>query len=263
MSSSLDQVGERAVEIPGSKAFQVEGDVRVAGGLDRSDDVDATRDHVAEALDRQLDPCRVAIVADAKLGEPQSFQRGLGAIDLAEQTHGDLGSIRHPTGQASCGRLVPRSQTEGARRGADIGLRETCPHQREHGTALIGRTLTGAVVAEVVEVDAQHDRGIAGVGDRPDDVHQLGLAVIATIAVVDPIRGALHLVRDHRCPLQFPFLGEGAAVGLFVAGERWGYRCDGVCAVAQFLLSDGGEERAVGSSAERHDHSAEPPELSA
>ena len=76
------------------------------------------------------------------------------------------------------------------------------------------------MVAEIVEIDAQHDCGPAGNSDRADDIHQLGFAVVAAVGVVDPVRGALHLVSDDRCPAQTPLVRQRPAIRFFVSGER-------------------------------------------
>ena len=167
------------------------------------------RDHVGQPVERHLDARRVAVVAHPQLGEPEPFQRGLGAIDLAEQGDGDLGSVRNATGQAGRRRLVPRAQAEALRCGADIGLGEPGSDQWERRAAFVGGALAGPVVAEVVEVDAEHDRRAICGRDRPDDIHQLRLAVVAAVGVVDAVRGALHLVGDHRRPAQPPLVRRG------------------------------------------------------
>ena len=76
------------------------------------------------------------------------------------------------------------------------------------------------MIAEVVKVDAEYHGCPRGVGNRLDDIHQLGLAVVTAIGVVDAVRGAFHFVGHDRCPPQAPLGGEHAAVGFLVAGER-------------------------------------------
>ncbi len=113
------------------------------------------------------------------------------------------------------------------------------------------------MITEVVEVDAEHHGRPARRGDRRDDVHQFGLAVVAAVGVVDPVRGALHLVGDDRRPAKAPLGGERPAVGLLVAGERRRHGGHRMGVVGEHLMGDSGEERAVGAPAERHD---DPPE---
>ncbi len=118
------------------------------------------------------------------------------------------------------------------------------------------------MVAEVVDVDAEHDRRVRRGRDRTDDVHQLGLAVEAAVGVVDSIRRPLHLVGDDRRPRETPFGGERPAIGLLVAGERRRHRRHGVRPVgAQRAVGDGGEERRVGAAAEGDDDVAQATQL--
>jgi hypothetical protein len=117
------------------------------------------------------------------------------------------------------------------------------------------------MVAEIIEVDAQHDRGPAGTGDRGDDIHQLRLAVVAAVGVVDPVRGPLHLMRDDGCPPQTPFVRQRAAIRFFVPCQRRRDRGDGVGVAGQLLLGDCREECAVGAPTERNHDPAQPAEL--
>jgi len=76
------------------------------------------------------------------------------------------------------------------------------------------------VIAEVVDVDAQHDAGAVGIGDRHEHVHQVGLAVEAPIGVVDPVCGPGHLVGLDRRPTQAPLPRQRTAVVALRPGER-------------------------------------------
>ena len=87
--------------------------------------------------------------------------------------------------------------------------------------ALGGRPLPGAVVAEVVEVHAEHDGGARlGLGQRADDVHQGALAVEAAVAVVEAVGGVLHLGGLDLDPAQAPLRRQGGAVVALGAGQR-------------------------------------------
>ena len=122
---------------------------------------------------------------------------------------------------------------------------------------MVGGQLTRPMITQVVEVDTEHHGGAAGGSDRRDHIHQFGLAVVATVGVVDPVRGALHLVGDDRGPAKAPLGGERAAVGLFIAGERRRYGRHRMGVIGEHLVSDSGKECTVGSPAERHDDPAE------
>ena len=100
----------------------------------------------------------VAIVADAHLGEAEVAQRGLGPFDSGQHGHRDLRAVGHAAGQAGRRRLVPRAQAETSRGLADVGLREAGGDKRERGAALGGGPLPRPMIAEVVDVDAEHDR---------------------------------------------------------------------------------------------------------
>ena len=97
-----------------------------------------------------------------------------------------------------------------------------------------------------------------GRGDRAEDVHQLGLAVVAAVDVVQPVRGALHLVGHDRRPAKPHSPAKRPAVGLLVAGQRRRHRGDRVRIGAEHAVGDRGEERRVGTAAERDDDPFEP-----
>ena len=84
------------------------------------------------------------------------------------------------------------------------------------------------MVTEVVDVDTEHDRGRLGRGDRREHVHQLGLAVVAAVDVVD--RYAARAISSVATAVQrrphSP--ASAAAVVVLGAGERRRHRRDGV-----------------------------------
>ena len=211
-----------------------------------------------ERVGVDLDAGGVAVVPDPHLLEAEPVQRRLGPIDPAEDVDRHLGAVRDPAGEARRGRLVPCAQPHPARGLADVGLREAGCDEREHRARLLGGLLAGPVVAEIVDVDAEHHGCVRRRGDRADDVHQLRLAVEAAVGVVDAIRSALHLVGHHRRPGETPFGCERPAVRLLVAGERRRHGGDGQDAAgAQRAVGDGGEERRIGAAAEGDDDVAQ------
>jgi len=70
------------------------------------------------------------------------------------------------------------------------------------------------VVAEVVEVDPEHDRGLLLRSQRCERIHQRVLAPVAAVAVVASIGGVRHLLGDHLQPAKTPLAGERATVVL-------------------------------------------------
>ena len=211
-----------------------------------------------------LESCRLAVVAHPQLTEPEGADGRLGAVDRRQQLDGDRRSGRDPARQAGGRRLVPRAQAEPPGGGADVLLAEPGGDERELGTGLGGGPLSGPMVVEVVRVDPEDDGGAVGGGDRREHVHQRRLAVVATLGVVDAVGGPFQLVGVDRLPAQPPFGAEPAAVVELGGGER---RRDGGDRQRRLgterVGGDGGEERRVGSPAERHDDPFEPPQLPA
>ncbi len=70
--------------------------------------------------------------------------------------------------------------------------------------------LARAMIAQVVEVHAQHHDGAFASSDGRHHVHQLGLAVVAAVDAVAPVGSALHLVRGDRRPTQAPLAARAA-----------------------------------------------------
>ncbi len=166
-------------------------------------------------------PRRVVVVTHPHLGEPEAVQGCFGAIDPTQDLDRDGGAVRDTAGQARGRRLVPGAQADRLRSSPHVGLGEARGHERELGARLGRRALAGPMIAQVVDVDTQHHRGGLSGGDRTDDVHQLGLAVVAAVGVVQPVGSSLHLVGGDRRPTQTPFGCQRGAVGLLVTGERW------------------------------------------
>ena len=155
---------------------------------------------------------------------------------LARQAAAGLSHVRRPSRRDA---------------GAYVGLGEPGGDQRELGPALGGGTLPRPMVAEVVDVHAEHDHGRLGVGDRCEHVHQLGLAVVAAVEVVEAVGGPGHLVRVDGRPAQPPLVGQAAAVLALVAGQRRRDGGDGVRpSFAERPLGDSSEERRVSPAAE-------------
>lgn len=249
------------VQVSRSETFQIERHVAVSGPLDRSDHLGAHVDDGAQHVEWHFEPRSVAVVTYSQLGETEAAERRLCPIDLREQTNRYLRSIGNSARQTRCCRFVPRPQIHSMRGGAHHRLGEACDHERELRTLLERCLLPGSMVAEIIDVHAQHDRGPLCDGDRREHVHQLRLAVITAIDVVDSVRSAFHLVRRDRRPAQTPFVGESSTVGLFVSGERWGYRRHSERSGAENPIRHRREKGRIRPSAERHDDSTQPPEM--
>ena len=118
------------------------------------------------------------------------------------------------------------------------------------------------MIAEIIDVDTEHDGCVLRIGKWRNNIHQFGLAVKASIGVVDQVGGALHFSCSHRRPLQIPLLRQRSAVGLFVSRQRWG---DGRHGVHLFppkgSLRGGNQERLVSSATECNNNPAESVEL--
>ena len=105
-----------------------------------------------------------------------------------------------------------------------------------------GGRLPGAMVGEVVDVDAEHDRGAAG-GERLEHAHELALAVVAAVRAVAGVRLDGELLRRHRAPVEIP-LGRQRGTVLQLLGRqrgRYGGDADGTAA-AEHPTGDGGEQ---------------------
>ena len=165
---------------------------------------------------------------DPALGEPERVQGRLGPLDPAQDPDRHLVPYGTRLARQAAAGLSHVRRPSSCERGAHVGLREAGVDEREHRPPSTGGALPGAMVAEIVDVDAEHDGGALGRRDRADHVHQLGLAVEAAVAVVEPVGGALHLVRDHRRPAQAPLGGQRLAVVALGAGQRRRDRGDGV-----------------------------------
>jgi hypothetical protein len=79
-------------------------------------------------------------------------------FDRREDAHGHARAVGDSRGQARGRGLVPGAQAQRPAHLAHERLGEARLDEREAGPALGGGLLAGAVVAQVVEVDAEHDR---------------------------------------------------------------------------------------------------------
>lgn len=114
--------------------------------------------------------------------------------------------------------------------------------------------LARAVIAEVVEVDAEKHGGVERGGDWFNRIHQSVFAMKAAVAVVHPIRRVLHFERLDFAPKQPPLFGKVGAIVAFRASERRRdrrYR-NGVFG-AESIGSDVGEQSRVDTATEGHD----------
>jgi hypothetical protein len=84
------------------------------------------------------------------------------------------------------------------------------------------------MIGQIIHIDAKNDRRSFTVGDRANDIHQFGLAVIAAINIVRSVRSPFHFGSAHRSPTQIPFLRELSTIRLFIASETGRYSRDRV-----------------------------------
>ena len=114
------------------------------------------------------------------------------------------------------------------------------------------------MVGEVVEVHAQHDGGPLGFGQRDEHLHQLTLAVVATIEVIAHVGGIVELVGVGGDPPQTPLGCESSAVLVVLCAERCGD-----CGRAEYPLRAEQpsrhccDQRRVGTAREGHDDPTE------
>ena len=213
------------------------------------------RKHPSERLDRHLDASDVFVVADADLGKSQLLQCELGSLDRCQAAQRDTRAIGDTRSEARGRRFVPRCEAERLRCSAHGGLVEAGIDHRKPRTSLRGRGLARAMVAEIIEVHAEHDRRSELVGNRLNRVHERVLAVETPIAVVAAIRGILHLVGRDFFPLDAPRLGQAGAIVALGSGERRRHGSYGRCVVgSECVVCDPGEERRVDTSTERHNN---------
>jgi hypothetical protein len=224
---------------------------------------------VVEAMTLDLDPGGIAEMSDAYLLEPERPQDRLGPFDPPEHRHADLGAIRDPTRQTGRRWFVPGPQAESTGGGTHIGFGESGIDEGKLGASLGGGALAGSMIAEIVEVDAEHDRrwrgtglrllfGVDGGDDRIEGIHQGAFAVITAIRIVVPVGGIVHLVGDDRLPVETPFGSQaGAVVGLGISQGRRDRRDASAPLGTEAAMGHGGEKRRVGTPAEGDHDSAE------
>ncbi len=226
--------------------------------------------HRGQVLGGHLDAGGVAVVADPELAEAQRPEARLGLGHRSQGAQGDRGAVGDAGGQAGGGRLVPGAQAQLPRPLPHVGLGEPGLHQREAGPGLGGGLLAGPVVAQVVEVDAEHHGGgprVARTGvtaharrsQGDQSLHQRGLAVEAAGAVVGRVGRVGQLVGLHLGERQPPLGGQGAAVGQLLGGQGRGHGRDAADLVGtQGVGGHPGQEGRVGPAAEGHHHRARP-----
>jgi hypothetical protein len=111
------------------------------------------------------------------------------------------------------------------------------------------------VVAEVVEVRPERDAGAGQRGEGSERVEQRRLAVVAAVACVGDVRGAVELVgvdldvRDATASSEFP---RGRTLGTGQAGRDRGDRHG---PIAELLRGDRGHQRRVDPSRKRDEQS--------
>ena len=250
---------EGGVEVARPEAFEVEGDVAVAGApARRRPPRRAARRHAVEVVERRPrgGRCRRSGGRGAarKPRRAQARPRPARPAPSTPTVTGVPYGTRDARQAAAGLSHVRRPSARDAR--ADVGLGEAGVDEREHGAPLGRRLLAGAVVAEVVDVDAEHDRGALGLGERREHVHQRGLAVEAAVAVVGHVGGVGQLVGLDRASSAGPTPRASARAVVLLARAA----SDGDTAVtasarsgAERVVGDPGEERRVGAAAERDD----------
>src|SRR3954454_11012269 len=132
-----------AVQVAAAEALEVEGDVAVARRPYGGDDGVAPGHDGGQLGYLDLDACRVAVVADPHLREPEPPEGGLRPLDAREHGHRHLRAVRDPAGEAGGGRLAPRPQAEQPRRRADVVLGVAGGDEREHRPTLLRGALPG------------------------------------------------------------------------------------------------------------------------
>ena len=97
-------------------------------------------------------------MADAQLVESQRPQGRLGPLHPTEDGEGHGRAVRDARCEAGGRRLVPGAQAEPARGRAHLVLGEAGVDEREGGAPFGRGALAGPVVAQVVDVGAEHHR---------------------------------------------------------------------------------------------------------
>ena len=221
------RVAEELVEPAGPQAGEVERDPAVAGGGHRVDDRLALGQHGVEVELGHLDAGDLAVVPHPELGEPERPQGGLGPLHRGQATERDGGAVGQAGREAGGGGLVPRVQPELVGDLAHPVLGEPGVDQRERGAPLGGRLLARSVVAEVVEVDPEADRGAALGGQRAERLEQRVLAPEAAVAVVAGVAGVVELVGGDLLPGHPPARRQVPQASRSSAGQRRRHGGDG------------------------------------
>ena len=199
-------------------------------------------------------PCRVAVVADPQLGETESAQRRLGPVDLRRAVRTDtavpygIRLARHAA--AGLSHVRRPSCRDAARTSAFVNPavdeRELAP--RSAAARWPGRWSPRSSTLTPSTTVAPSRRG-----DRTDDVHQLGLAVVAAVGVVGAVgRAAISSVttgvqrRPHSSASARQSASSSPASDGDTAVTAWARS-------PEHAVGDGRQERRVGPAAER-DH---------
>ena len=184
---------------------------------------DAVVGEPAQLGHRHLDPRDRAVVAHAAVGEAEGAQGALGGLDLGQLAGRDLLAVRDARREAGRRRLVGHAQAQGACQGAHARL----------GHARLGQRAQHRVLGRRPRARPVHGHGVVrvlAVGHRVQSVgrdllgadafEQLGLAVVAAVGPVGPVRGALPLVRGELDEGRPQLAGHLTGHVQFVARQR-------------------------------------------
>ena len=124
--------------------------------------------------------------------------------------------------------------------------------------ALGGGPLAGAVVAEVVDVHAQHHRRAPRLRDRVRRPEEGVLAPVAAVSVVAGVGEVVELVGLDLHPAQPPASRELGARHPLARRQRGRHRGEGERALgAERVVRHPGKERGVGAAGEGHHDGSE------
>src|ERR1700722_10570795 len=158
------------IQVAGPEPFQIQRDIEVSGRPHRGDDLFTPRNCIGKVVRGELDPRKIAVVADPHLAKTESAQARLCKSHAPECRSGDRGPVGDSRREAcSCG-LVPGPETQFLGSSPDLGLGESGVDQGEYRSPFRCDLLAGPVVTQVIGVHTEHDDCTFALGKRADHV---------------------------------------------------------------------------------------------
>ena len=150
------RTADGTVQVPRTQPLEIHGHISVSRPTNDFDHHIADGHQVGQTVERNLDAGGLAVVAHPEVIESQGPQARLGLGNLPQHPQGDRSAVGHPRRQACGGGLVGGRQPQHPRRLPDHGLCEPGVDEGEPGAVLGRGALTGSMVAQVVDLQAEY-----------------------------------------------------------------------------------------------------------